>query len=133
MIDNIFKSIKRKAIIAAPTMCRYCRRKFLDKWYKDEGKHKVICEHCGKINAEVDVDDWMKLYWQGIRHSIGTYGAVGFHVESGKFKKAVKEAYGFETDEEVKEKLRQFEYGVEMKKRHTKVTLKRKGEEEKTL
>ena len=136
--DILWKTgIKRKAIIAAPTICRFCNRNFLDKWYKGELVHKVRCPHCNLINAKVDIDDWMKSYWQGLRHSIGTYGELGFHIEGSKFKKAVRDAYGFQTDEEVEAKLREFEYGIKMKQkaktiqkeRERRITIKRKGEE----
>lgn len=129
--------VKRKALIAAPTDCRFCKRRFIDKWFKGEKIHKVRCTHCGLINAEVDVDDWMKLYWQGLRHSIGTYGDLKFHIEGINFKKAVKEAYAFKTDEEVTQKLHEFEFGIKMKQkqkelekaRRRNITIKRKGEE----
>jgi len=129
--------VKRKALIAAPTDCRFCKRRFLDTWYKGERTHKVRCSHCGLINAEVDVDDWMKLYWQGLRHSIGTYGNLKFHIEGINFKKAIKEAYGFTTNKEVSAKLREYEYGVKQKiqqkklekARKRRITIKRKGEE----
>jgi hypothetical protein len=134
--------IKRKAIIAAPTICRFCRRHFLDKWYKGERIHKVRCEHCHLVNAEVDIDDWMRSYYQGLRHSIGTLGTLGFHIEGNKFKEAVRKAYDFKTEEELQQKLKEFEWGMKEKARHkkieeerkkrreTKITVKRKGEEQ---
>lgn len=138
-LDRILSEtgIKRKAIIAAPTICRFCNTRFLDKWYKGESTHKVRCERCGLINAEVSTDDWMKQYWQGLRHSIGTYGDLGFHIEGIGFKKAIKRAYDFKTDEEVDAKLREFEFGIKMKQkqkeiqkeRERRIVIKKKGEE----
>lgn len=136
-LDKILSDtlIKRKAIIAAPTICRFCNTKFLDKWYKGDRIHKVICERCGLVNAEVDMDDWLKMYYQGIRHSIGTYGDLGFHVEGIGFKKVIKAAYDFKTDAEVDQKLAEFEFGVKLKqriakKKEPKITIKKKGEPE---
>jgi hypothetical protein len=91
------------------------------------------------------MNDWMKSYWQGLRHSIGTYGELGFHVEGISFRKAIKQAYDFKTDAEVEAKLHEFEFGVKqiqkaklleaerrkrMEERHrSKIIIKRKGEE----
>lgn len=146
-LDKILSDtgIKRKALIAAPTQCRFCGRQFIDKWFKGDRIHKVRCDKCGLINAEVDMDDWMKAYYQGLRHSIGTYGDLGFHIEGVHFRKVIKEAFDFKTDAEVEAKLHEYEYGVKMKqtqkmieeerkrrlaeRRKNTITIKHKGEE----
>ena len=131
--------VKRKAICITPTRCRFCKREFLDKWYKGEQVHKVRCEHCGLINAKINIDDYMKVQYQGLRYDIGTAGGLGSIPRDVHFKKLVKEAYGFSTDEEVEAKLKEYEYALKYKKlqeqqvRESKITIKHKGEEERVI
>lgn len=141
-LDRILSDtgIKRKAIAVVKTKCRFCDRIFMDKYFKGERIHKVRCDYCGLINAEVDIDDYMKTLYQGFRYDMGTYGSLGYLPKGTHFKKMVKEAFGFKTDEEVEMKLKEYETGVKMmnrqrrieeerKKRRTKITIKHKGEE----
>lgn len=137
-LDRILSEtgIKRKAIWVAPTRCRFCSRTFLDKIFKGERLHKIRCEHCGLVNAEMDIDDILKTEYQGLRYDMGTYGGLGNFPKGAHFKRLVKEAFGFTTDEQVEEKLREFEYGVKLKRKQkayeekqSKITIKRKGEE----
>lgn len=144
-LDNILSEfgIKRKAISVVRTECRFCRRVFLDKWFKGELKHKVRCEHCGLINAEVDIDEYMKVVYQGFRHDMGTYGQLGNLPRGLKFRKMVKAAYDFQTDEEVEQKIKEYAFGVKIEqkrkefvekmKRKPTIRIKHKGEEEKIL
>lgn len=141
--DIVFQMpLKRKALKATPTICRFCKRAFVDKYYEKEIYHKVRCTHCNRVNAEIDVDTYVKnITEQAIRHDLGVYGGLGIH-QTGKFRDMVKDAYKFTTKEEVDQKLKEFEYNVKMsiyrkkleeeakKKRETKITIKRKGEEE---
>ena len=139
--DIIFQMpLKRKALKATPTICRFCNRKFIDKYYEKEIYHKVRCTHCNRVNAELDVDTYVKnITEQAIRHDLGVYGTLGIH-QTGKFRDMVKDAYHLNTEKEVDQKLKEFEYGVRMSiyrkkleeeaKRTSKITIKRKGEEE---
>lgn len=142
--DIIYSSpIKRKSIKATPTICRFCNRKFLDKYYKGEKVHKVRCPHCSMINAEIDVEDYVQKIWeQAFRHDIGTYGALGGIHRTGKFRDMIRDAFNLQTEEEVDLKLKQFEYNVKMEqykikiekeRRERMIKIKRKGEKERTL
>lgn len=116
--DIIFSSpIKRKAISVVNTKCRFCGALFQDKYYKGEGKHKVRCTRCHLVNAEVEIDDYLKVLYQGLRYDMGTYGDLGgFSVSMGSFKKLIKKAFDLKTDEEVQLKLDRWAYGFRLKK-----------------
>ena len=143
--DIIFQSpIKRKAIKATPTICRFCNTKFIDKYYKGELTHKVRCPRCNRINAELSIEDYDTLQEQAFRHDVGTHFVLGGMHRTGTFRKMVKEAFALETDEEIEQKLKEIEYNVRMEeykkkleeekmKKLAKIRIKRKGEEEKTL
>ena len=64
----------------------------------------------------VDVDDYMKVLYQGLRHDIGTYGDLGNLPRGLGFKKLIKEAYDFKTEEEVEKKMNEYAYGFRQKK-----------------
>lgn len=141
--DILFKTpVKRKAISVVNTKCRFCGNLFKDKYYKGERKHKVRCTRCNLVNAEVDIDDYMKVLYQGLRYDMGTYGDLGgFSVSMSSFKKLVKRAFDLKTDAEVQLKLDKWAYGfkfkqkmeMERKKREPKITIKHKGEPERKL
>ena len=147
-LDNIIYQspfAKRKALKATPTICRFCKTKFIDKYYKGEIRHKVRCTRCNRVNAELDADEYAQKIWeQGFRHDIGTYGKLGIHKTKGKFRDMIKDAFKLETEEQVDQKLKEFEYNVRMeqyrielekerKKKMAKIRIKRKGEEERIL
>ena len=145
--DIIFQSpLKRKALKATPTICRFCQTKFIDKYYEGETRHKVRCPRCNRINAELDASEYAQKIWeQGFRHDIGTFGSLGgIHRTKGKFRDMIKDAFKLETEEQVDKKLKEFEYNVRMeqyrlqleeerKKRLATIRIKHKGEEERTL
>lgn len=135
--DIIFSTpIKRKAISVVNTKCRFCGTLFQDKYYKGEGKHKVRCTRCNLINAEVDIDDYMKVLYQGLRYDMGTYGDLGgFSISMSSFKKMVKKAFDLKTDLEVQQKLDQWAYGFKLKKKQKALQKEqqKKGESKRTL
>lgn len=73
---NISGGVKRKALLAVPTICRYCGRPFLDKVY-DVGRHKVICPNCHKVNAETDFPTMEKIRQMALDYDLGTAGQLG--------------------------------------------------------
>lgn len=68
--------IKRKALLAVPTICRYCGHPFLDKVY-EVGRHKVICPHCHKTNATTNFPTMEKIKKMAKTYDTGTAGGLG--------------------------------------------------------
>ena len=127
--DIIFQSpLKRKALKATPTICRFCETKFIDKYYKGETKHTVRCTRCNRVNAELDASEYTQKIWeQGFRHDIGTYGSLGgIHRTKGKFRDMIKDAFKLQTEEEVDKKLKEFEYNVRMEQYRIQLEEERK-------
>jgi hypothetical protein len=82
--DIIYRTgVKRKALAVQPTICRFCNRPFLDKYF-EETTHRVICPFCGKLNAKVTFNDILSVIIMGLKHDIGTGGQYGYHLTSYK-------------------------------------------------
>ena len=96
----IYKSpIKRKALAAIRTICRYCNKMFLDKYY-GELEHKVLCPHCGMVNAKVQFNDLEEILVMGVTHDIGILcGDGGAHLDLREIKKIFQKMYGKEEGE----------------------------------
>lgn len=112
---SISGGVKRKALLAVPTICRYCGRPFLDKVY-NVGRHKVICPNCHKINATTDFPTMEKIRQMALDYDLGTAGQLG-GFSRGTDIRDIKQHSEMEKKLELAEYLRQLRESTKIKKK----------------